>query len=60
MQPASQLPPDDSNAGRRAYDRRYQHALQGWVSSRMRSQARQRRKGRTPIRSQADQPNPPR
>ena len=44
MQQTNHLRLDDSDPGRRAYARRYQHALQGWVASRMRRQAQQRRR----------------
>jgi hypothetical protein len=44
MPHVNQTPQDDSDAGRRAYERRYLRALEGWVASRMRSQALKRRK----------------
>jgi hypothetical protein len=43
MEQVNQLRQDDSDAGRRAGERRALHALQGWVSSGMRRKARQRR-----------------
>jgi hypothetical protein len=43
MPHVNQVPPDDSERGRRAYERRYLRALEGWVSSCMRNQALKRR-----------------
>ncbi|MDX6642654.1 MAG: hypothetical protein QOD76_616 [Solirubrobacteraceae bacterium] len=51
MPHGNQVPPDDSDAGRRAYERRYLRALEGSVSSRMRSQALKRRPGKATIAS---------
>jgi hypothetical protein len=50
------LPLADPDAQRRAYDRRQRHAFQGWISSRMRSQARTRH---GPARTAAPRPIAP-
>ncbi|MEA2159508.1 MAG: hypothetical protein QOD66_1888 [Solirubrobacteraceae bacterium] len=51
MPHTNRVPPDDSDAGRRAYERRYLRALEGRVSSRMRNQALKRRPGHATIAS---------
>jgi hypothetical protein len=50
MPHVNRMPPDDSDAVRRASERRYLRALEGWLSSRMRSQALKRRTAEPPAR----------
>jgi hypothetical protein len=48
MQQANDSRPSESDARHGADQRRYQHALDGWLSSHMRRQARERRKAERP------------